>query len=325
MYAATWLLFMALPVVVRSVPQPPCEIPDGHTNGEFISGTWEPKGGRTCVVSDGFVETVTRRCEPRYCCHGGCTCDGKIYESNSECGGRTTVKLSCFVEHKDSKFTRTICCEGFEEDPNGICIGIGASEPSKTQPRSSTTQPLTSRFPRKQSSSSKALTTTPTAASTTDRPPFVVAGQVQRHGPEAKRSSTDHLIVLYTCLPLALLGILIGVLLFVYFRYRKRRKIQEAAVVFTTPGYDNTIYALPQPVHGTGRPSDGASLPPAYEESPYETIADFTDKKNGLPDNGDDDFPGAIGGSSDEKKVMSTREEPQVSLEAVPCGKPDSY
>ena len=47
MYATTWLVlvFMALPVIVRSVVQLSCEIPDGHTNGEFVSGTREPRGG----------------------------------------------------------------------------------------------------------------------------------------------------------------------------------------------------------------------------------------------------------------------------------------
>jgi len=109
---------------------------------------------------------------------------------------------------------------------------------------------------------------------------------MQHHGPEAKRSSRHRLLGLYICLPLALLGLLVGVLLLIYFRYRRRRKTREAAVVFTTPGYDNTIYALPQPVDGVGRPSDAVSLPPPYEESPYETIADFSGKKSGLSDDG---------------------------------------
>lgn len=35
----------------------------------------------------------------------------------------TYVVLSCFVEHKESKYEQKVCCEGYEEDAHGICVG----------------------------------------------------------------------------------------------------------------------------------------------------------------------------------------------------------
>ncbi|KAI0225458.1 hypothetical protein LSAT2_023759 [Lamellibrachia satsuma] len=71
---------------------------------------------------DALVEIFVRRCEPRYCCQTGCTCLGDIHESENMCKNSTVVHLSCFVEHKDTRFLKYICCNGYEEDASGICV-----------------------------------------------------------------------------------------------------------------------------------------------------------------------------------------------------------
>ena len=131
---------------------------------------------------------------------------------------------------------------------------------------------------------------TPSSSSDLVTGAVVVAAVEQNDDPPTKNDNTSmSMMMLYVCVPLVVLAFILCAVVVLYFRSRRQRKIHH--VGHQNPAFDNAVYALPPPIRvesrvapPTGQSNDTISLPPPYEEDPYDEIPAFWGKKGGIPD-----------------------------------------
>ena len=117
----------------------------------------------------------------------------------------------------------------------------------------------------------------------------VIAALEQNNDPPTKNDNTSmSMMMLYVCVPLVVIGFILCAVVVLYLRSSRKRKIQHLG--HQNPAFDNAVYALPPPIRvdsrvapPTGQSDDTISLPPPYEEDPYDEIPAFWGK-SGIPD-----------------------------------------
>ena len=122
----------------------------------------------------------------------------------------------------------------------------------------------------------------------------VVAALKHTDYPPAKNDHTSmSMMMLYVCVPLVVLAFILCAVVVIYLRSRRQRKIHHAVPSHQNAAFDNAVYSLPPPIRFDSRVApptgqsdvcDTTSLPPPYEENPYDEIPAFWGEKGGVQD-----------------------------------------